>query len=318
MKKFIITVDTEGDALWASEIHAAPTTGNASCIPRFQQLCEKYGFQPVYLINYEMIEDQALTQYLSGKAAEGLCEIGMHMHAWNSPPEFPLIASSNEKRGLPYVTEYPLDVMEEKIRFLTDLIQERTGVRPVSHRAGRWSTNEEYLKLLAKLGYQADSSVTPHVNWNALPGYTEHSRGSDYSGFPETPYVLSEDKESRLWEVPMTIADSMRYIQWPARFNAAQIRSSLRIALKGEHTWMRIMKNDIQGQLCCLKRNRADYAMFMLHSSELLPGNSPYFPTVEATERFWKNMDYLFQKAAEEYEGITLQNYVRLLELRAE
>ena len=55
MKKFIITVDTEGDNLWGYKEGDTITTNNALYIPRFQELCENYGFKPVYLTNYEMI-----------------------------------------------------------------------------------------------------------------------------------------------------------------------------------------------------------------------------------------------------------------------
>ncbi|MDR8263551.1 deacetylase, partial [Acinetobacter baumannii] len=48
---FLITIDTEGDNLWQK--HDSITTENARYLPRFQQLCEKYGFKPVYLTNYE-------------------------------------------------------------------------------------------------------------------------------------------------------------------------------------------------------------------------------------------------------------------------
>ncbi len=52
---FLITIDTEGDNLWQK--HDSITTENARYLPRFQQLCEKYGFKPVYLTNYEMAID---------------------------------------------------------------------------------------------------------------------------------------------------------------------------------------------------------------------------------------------------------------------
>ena len=53
-KKFIITVDTEGDNLWNWRAGDSVSTENSRYIPRFQELCDKYGFKPVYLTNYEM------------------------------------------------------------------------------------------------------------------------------------------------------------------------------------------------------------------------------------------------------------------------
>ena len=54
MKKpaFIITIDTEGDNLWQN--HRVIKTENARYLARFQALCERFGFKPVWLTNYEM------------------------------------------------------------------------------------------------------------------------------------------------------------------------------------------------------------------------------------------------------------------------
>ena len=73
MKYFIITVDTEGDDLWSYKDGDIITTKNSKFIPRFQTLCEKYNFPPVYLINYEMLMDNAFAQYLRGKYEQGKC-----------------------------------------------------------------------------------------------------------------------------------------------------------------------------------------------------------------------------------------------------
>ena len=43
---------------------------------------------------------------------EGRGEIGMHLHAWSTPPEYSLKA---EKENAPYLIEYPEHIMEEKI-----------------------------------------------------------------------------------------------------------------------------------------------------------------------------------------------------------
>ena len=46
MKPIFITVDTEGDALWSNSKAEDIQTENVLWIPRFQELCEKYGFVP--------------------------------------------------------------------------------------------------------------------------------------------------------------------------------------------------------------------------------------------------------------------------------
>ena len=79
---FIITIDTEGDNLWNYIKGDVVKTENTLYIPRFQELCERYAFKPVYLTNYEMLNDSRYVNYIKPKADEQKCEIGIHIHAW--------------------------------------------------------------------------------------------------------------------------------------------------------------------------------------------------------------------------------------------
>ena len=56
-KHLIITIDTEGDNLWAWREGQPIGTENTRFLPPFQSLCEEYGMKPVYLSNYEMLQD---------------------------------------------------------------------------------------------------------------------------------------------------------------------------------------------------------------------------------------------------------------------
>ena len=120
MRYFIITVDTEGDNLWDWKDDDEITTKNADFIPRFQELCEKYEFKPTYLVNYEMANNKKWVDYAKKKAKNGLCEIGMHMHAWNTPPYYYL---ENKYNGNPYITEYPSSVIDKKVTSLVELLR---------------------------------------------------------------------------------------------------------------------------------------------------------------------------------------------------
>ena len=75
MIPFFITIDTEGDALWDDPSIDQIKTENSLWIPKFQELCEKYGFIPIWLTDYEMIEDDRYVDYIKEKAHQGLCEV---------------------------------------------------------------------------------------------------------------------------------------------------------------------------------------------------------------------------------------------------
>lgn len=55
-----------------------------------------------------------------------------------------------------------------------------------------------------------------------------------------------------------------------------------------------------------------DYLEFMIHSSELMPGGSPYFKDEEAINLMYGTMDQLFSYACElGYEGETIESYTK-------
>ena len=203
---FLITVDTEGDDPWSQP--ATITTENARFLPRFQSLCEKYGFKPTWLTNYEMAESSAFTDFARDLLNRGTGEVGMHLHAWNSPPIVPL--TENDYHHQPYLNEYPEKVVRDKIHFMTELLENRFQRKMLSHRAGRWGLNAVYARLLVENGYRVDCTVTPHTTWANYPGDPNGPGGTDFRSFPDTPYFMDLDRidrpgDSPLLEVPVSI-----------------------------------------------------------------------------------------------------------------
>ena len=90
MKKFLISIDTEGDNLWSWKSGQEIKTENSRYLDRFQNLCNEYGFKPTYLTNYEMIENSSFAAWLKKKSLANECEVGMHLHAWSTPPDVKL------------------------------------------------------------------------------------------------------------------------------------------------------------------------------------------------------------------------------------
>lgn len=302
-KYFIITIDTEGDNLWDYKEGDEIQTKNALYIPRFQELCEQYGFKPVYLTNYEMILSSDFVQYIRPKVKAGLCEVGIHIHAWNNPPYYELNGPYN---GNPYLIEYPYEVMKEKFKVTYDLICERIGVPPVSHRAGRWAMNDDYFRLLKEFDIKVDCSYTPLVSWAKCSGKTIKS-GCDYSNESLYPSCING-----LVEVPMTYRVSHFA-------NTGSVKTRIKKLLKGQVVSLRPALSDISSmkELCCIikKDNNADYVEFMIHSSELMPNGSPYFKDSRAIENLYCTLSSLFDYASRNnFCGITLKDYANSIE----
>lgn len=182
-KYFIITIDTEGDNIWKRVTTASGMreiqTENAKYISAFQTLCEKYGYKPTYLVNYEMSGAEPFVSQAKEWRRDGKCEIGMHMHAWNTPPIYNL--KFNRKGHNPFAGEYPRHILWKKLLTMTEILENTFGERPTSHRGGRWYIDPWYIQALIKLGYQADCSVTPGIDWSKTIGNTMY--GSDYRNF---------------------------------------------------------------------------------------------------------------------------------------
>jgi len=312
MKRFIITIDTEGDNLWAWNGADPIRTENARFLPRFQALCEQYAFKPVWLTNYEMISDPVYVDFVSRAAESGNGEIGMHLHAWNSPPSFDLQKRSEGRAGKPYLIEYPREVMCEKIAYLTGLIRERTGVAPVSHRAGRWATDGRYLDILMDNGYLVDCSATPLVDWRDMPGYTENARGTDYTRVPPAAHFVPHgSRDARILEVPVTIRKTHRFIA-PDAPSPRAFLGSVKRAVQARPIWLRPdghNENRMRWLVKNVAASSAAYLMFMLHSSELMPGGSPLFRTEDQIDDLYRCLRALFDEIAENFTGVTLADF---------
>ncbi|MBQ8601120.1 MAG: hypothetical protein IJ413_01020 [Bacteroides sp.] len=297
-KYFIITVDTEGDNLWYYKKGDLVRTENALFCPRFQDLCNKYGFKPVWLTNYEMASDDRFVDYIKPKEAAGLCEVGIHVHAWNNPPIYNL---NGKYQGNSYLVEYPVEIMEEKFRVCYELITEKFGHAPVSHRSGRWVMNEEYFRILEDFNIKVDCSVTPLVDWSSTPGESVLG-GCDYSQFPiHTHYI------GKILEVPMTIRNIRKT-------DIGSWKHKLKTRLLGKTVWLRPAMFSLSDMKQLVKQvsksSNTDYIELMMHSSELMPGGSPYFKTNESIEHLYLNLEELFFNLRNmRYCGVTLDEY---------
>jgi hypothetical protein len=317
---FQITIDTEGDNLWGHPREI--TTRNAEFLPRFQALCEKYALKPSYLTNYEMVQSPAFQEFARDVLRRGTAEIGMHLHAWNSPPITPLTVDDYQYQ--PYLTEYPEAVIREKVDYLTRLLEDTFGVPIVSHRAGRRGMDEVYARVLAERGYRVDCSVTPHFSWRAMKGDPNGAGGPDFSDFPDTAYRvdlsdISRPGSSLLLEVPTTV-------MWTERHALRRIGELLPPGTLPARAWNRMFPSrlwlkpngrNLSDMLAVLDRairEQRRYVQFAFHSSELMPGGSPWFRTTESIEVLYQHLERLFSKArAGGFVGATLAEFEQTL-----
>jgi hypothetical protein len=310
---FIVTIDTEGDNLWSKPREI--TTRNAAYLPRFQKLCERFGLKPVYLTNYEMAMADAFVEFARDVLARGTGEIGMHLHAWNSPPLVPL--TSDDFGFQPYLIEYPDEVMREKIKTMTRLLEDRFDQAIISHRAGRLGLDSRYATMLLGEGYGVDCSVSPGLDWRSTLGDPDGKGGTDYRAFPDRPYFfnpsdISAPTTGGLLEVPMTIRSSGVYRKAPWVYRIPLLRQTTNRLVSPALNHVCPTESNLRGMLRAAREARAASAIhtaFTLHSSELMPGGSPSFRSAEDIERLYADLEILFEELSTWCRGMTLKEF---------
>ena len=308
---FLITLDTEGDNLWRNR-SGKVTTRNVQFLPRFQSLCEKYNFKPTWLTNYEMASDPAYVEFGRDLLARGQGEIGMHLHAWYSPPEYAL--TDDDWRYQPYLIEFPENILRDKVAYMTDLLESAFQQKMTSHRAGRWAFDEVYARALIDNGYLVDCSVTPRVDWRNSSGAPQGKGGTDYSRFPDHAYYLdindiSRAGDSPLLELPMSI--QYRYGAFTNQLK--KVWNDVRGKKRGPSVnWLRPVGGNVEQMKQVVEQTLSqgnDYVEFMLHSSEFMPDGSPTFKNEADIERLYDDLEQLFSWLQSRTQGMTLTEY---------
>jgi hypothetical protein len=222
---------------------------------------------------------------LRAMAAQGRCEIGAHLHPWTSPPFRPEDLARHS-----YPHTLPPSLLDRQLKELTATIQERLNVRPTTYRAGRNGFDARSIPILERLGYTVDTSVDPLFN-------EKRKGGMVFAGAPAQPYHPDYDDVTRpgsakLLEIPITSAtlpalpkalEALYTRLPPLRWRAALKRLGLR------PVWLRPSYSSVPDMLAFADRLAAQGARcfnIIFHSSELLPGGSPYTPDAASVERF--------------------------------
>lgn len=300
--RLIVTVDTEADNQW--EMGRPLRLENLRFLPAFQALCRRYDIRPTYLITMEVAEDAQGMHTLRDWVERGEAEVGAHLHPWTTPP-FGDAAGQRAGDSLhTFPSQLPLPLLRAKLETLTGRIVEALGRRPASFRAGRFGMHGPLAGLLVEQGYRVDSSVTPGLSWHRLGG-------PDFTTAPLAPYHPDDADICRpgrlaLWEIPLTMVYTLGiFRRWPAlarwygRLNASLAGRLMRQTWPGpQPLWLRPSPRRDERHLLRVWQTAArqglPFGVLMLHSSELMPGGSPYWRTPAAVERLFAQLERFF------------------------
>jgi len=281
----LVVIDSEEEFDWETVPSHSVSVKSMRYQDRAQRIFERFGVVPTYAVDYAVASQHEGFAPLAEYLADGHCEIGAQLHPWLNPPVVEQLVKKNSFPGnLPPSLEF------EKIRVLTETIEQNLGVSPILYRAGRYGLGGNTARFLCQLGYRIDCSVRPFYR-SPEPG------GPDYRAAPSRPFWFGPG--GQLLEIPVTVgvlgalsaigrqAYSMtstplgQTLRMPGIFARAGLLD--RIQLTPEGISLEEAKRVTRTMLA-----RDNHRIFVLsyHSPSLEPGNTPYVRTSADLQRF--------------------------------
>ncbi len=297
-----VTIDTEEEGLWSGNYSQAATVDNIGFVPRFQQLCDRCQVRPTYLVTTPVAQSTAAVDILKPIQDSDRCEIGTHVHPWNSPP---LSADDTDRRDS-FLCNLPVDQQRAKIETLTELIERKFEKRPISFRAGRYGMGTDGINILREFGYRVDSSVIPYTDYSAQSG-PDFRAATCHPYFPSKTAILDSGSDRELLEVPVTVGFTHKHFALAHQARSVAMRSPLRqlravgildrtgIASKLKLSPEQANLSQMQSLARAVARRGTPCMVLMFHSSSLKPGCSPYVKNEQDLDRFIDRLGKFFE-----------------------
>ncbi len=192
-----ISIDTEEDN-WDPAVDDI-TVRNIGEIPKIDSMFRALGVKGTYFVTYQVAATAESAAIIRDVHASDRCEVGMHLHPWNTPPEFGI-----EPR-ITMLRDYPPEIQQQKLEQLLEVFRTSLAIAPTSFRAGRFGVGRATIEALIRNGIHVDSSVTPLLSW-------EGQGGPSFIGAPNLLYRLDGSDNVRshyasgiVVEVPVTV-----------------------------------------------------------------------------------------------------------------
>lgn len=281
-KRIYVTLDTEmdSDVHWIKHFPAEYSSVIEGIPKFFRPIWDKCQVHPIYFVSPEVLYNEQCVEVLKKEKEKGAI-IGAHLHPEYIEPDS-IFGEGMEKEKAKFPCYgYSDEAEKEKLKNLTDLINEKLGVRPIWYRAARFGADTATIRSLKELGYRYDSSVTPNIDWTSKGG-PNHTLALDkcYKISDEDIYQEGTDSEA-VTEVPVTIyqkrwgiigkllPENWLFYRWlrPTHMTYLELRHMINQMVKEE-------KN---------------IGVMMFHSMEIMINKTPYVRNV------WMQKYYLWR-----------------------
>jgi len=289
--KLAVTIDVEEEGLFRGTYDSRNTSvANVSQLRRLTPIFLEWGVHPTLLVTYPVARCDPAIDLLLELRDTWNCEIGAHLHPWNTPP----LERLNYDEPVPSEL-MPAELLKARLATLLEALAQK-GIKPTSFRMGRFNMGPKMFSVLQETGINVDSSIAPMHRYYG---------GPDHLCAPTDPYRPDpldprRPGNSKILEVPLTTVPLTRGLgrflealggpilprSWVSWF--AMYLGTLSVQPLG--TGLRRIK---AGVLIHSARGGQVLTIFF-HSSELMEGGSPENPTPEHINRFLERLSNFF------------------------
>ncbi len=278
----VVVVDTEEEFDWKAPFcRTARSTMNMREQHVAQTILNRFNATPLYVIDHPVATDPWAVGWLRELAADGMAEVGAHLHTWVTPPYTEVVSQSNS-----YGCNLDPALEREKIAALTDAVSAVTGKHPLYFRAGRYGVGHGTLESLRALGYRADLSIAPHSSFGidggpSFYGWCNdpvwHGEPGGLLGLPVTTGFAGTIKGWGPAIAPLLDAPTMRSLRIPGGLAKIGLLDRCRLTIEGVPT------ESLRSTMRSLVRCGHRFMTLNYHSSTIMPGKTKY--AVNITER---------------------------------
>lgn len=288
-----IVVHTEEEFDWQAGFNSNNTQVNhAEALEAMAIEMLELGYCISFAVDYAFISDPKASNMLRRLMQNypDKIEIGAHLHPWVNPPFDEQTKGSEIPEYLSYPGNLPYELEHEKLRLLTNKIEQTLALRPRLYLAGRYGVGENTYKILTDLGYRVDVSITPFTDYR-------HQSGPDFSSF---------DNQTIAREGITCIPHSAGYVSYSKQLTDWLNQSVDHLPRLNNSLWGKILlrlagvkrvrlspegftAKDMLKLSQSLTRIGLTQQIYSFHSSSSLSGGSPYSATVEKADYLKNN-----------------------------
>lgn len=311
----VVVIDTEEEFDWKAPFcREARSTLNIREQHLAQAILNRYGATPLYVIDHPVATDPWAVGWLREQCADGLANVGAHLHPWVTPPYTETVSQQNS-----YGCNLDRALEREKIVVITDAVATVTGKRPIYFRAGRYGVGHGTLESLRTLGYRADLSIAPHSNFAQDGGPSFYGWGNDpvwhgepggLLGLPVTTGFAGLIKGWGPATAPLLDNSLIQSMRLPGSLASLGLLDRCRLTIEGVPT------ESLRRTMQSLVRGGHRFLTLNYHSSTIMPGKTKYAATISERDELLARLDETLEYFCDDLGGRVVSVSVAEREIR--